>query len=483
MPYRGEPSSSIAHLNILKDPHVVDFLKGCTYLPNVEGRQTEIGERLLDVSARIRPITDGIILASDGSPYEAVIEERFPSVRVGFLKFANVIIDIADYQRLRKTNSQFIDPIELARIHRQSQSLSIAVPGAGISNEQGLASSSLLRRTIFEATRSETFSAAGERLFDTIVDLMRRVGSVVARDGRDGILFAKDKKSPATGEPLAEHLFVPLDPGFVGAPDAAGDVVYVTDALRIHEAFNDEGSNLECLGRLMTAFEHLLLAHLIRCSHKIDPSISGNLHAIIDGPLAIFGEPARFHRGIMQLLDEIRRDCRRHGMPGPLVIGLSKTGKIVEHASLIDHVLQSADGGKTRREGTWVLPVEDDYRYRLIQPAVSSRSSNHGDDTYYGQCFIVRTSEGKVFDMCLAYPFASKETVDGVAFQNRKAKPEHYGDDLARAASLVEMMQTDLFENALIAVHLAHKYSSIAHSPAGRSLDHFVRQVVRKRST
>lgn len=46
--------------------------------------------------------------------------------------------------------------------------------------------------------------------------------------------------------------------------------------------------------------------------------------------------------------------------------------------------------------------------------------------------------------------------------------------------SLIEMMQTDLFTNALIPVHLAHRYASIAHSPGGRSLDAFVREALRK---
>ena len=381
-----------------------------------------------------------------------------------------MIIDIADYQRLRNSNNRFVDPIEMARIQRQSQSLAMALPGAGITDAKGTRSASLLRRTIFDTFCSEPYSAAGERLYDTLADLMRRVGGVVREGGRDGILFGKDRKSPASGEPLTANLFVPLDPGFASAPDVSGDLVYVTDALRIHEAFHDEGSNAECLGRLMTAMEHLLLAHLIRCSHKIDPSISGNLYAIVDGPLAIFGEPARFHRGIMALLDEIRVDCRRNGMPGPLVIGVSKTGKVVEHATLVDHLLQSNDGGQTRRKGTWLLPIEDDYRYEVIEPAARSCASNFGDDTYYGQSFILRTGEGKVFDMCLAYPFPTKAIVGGVAFQQRKIELSNYGDDLARAVSLVEMMQTDLFDDALIAVHLAHKYSllpiprPVAHS-------------------
>ena len=125
--------------------------------------------------------------------------------------------------------------------------------------------------------------------------------------------------------------------------------------------------------------------------------------------------------------------------------------------------------------------MDDDYRYNLIQPALRSKSDNFGDEAYYGQTFIVRTAQGKVFDLCLAYPFANKLPVDGIPFRERKVVCDHYGDDLARAVSLIEMMQTDLFDDALIAVHLAHKYASIAHSPAGRSLDQFVREVIQRR--
>ena len=253
MPYRGEPSSSTAHVSILKDPLVTTFLKGCSYVPNLESRTSEIRRRLVDVSALVRPLHNGVILASDGSPYESVIEERCPSIRVCFLKFANVLIDIADYRRLINSNHRFVDPIEIARIQRQSQSLAIALPGAGLTDAAGIPSASFLRRSMFEHFKSERFSAAGERLYDTLVDLMRRTDSVVTREGREGIVFGQGKKSPATGEPLAQRCFVPLDPGYIAAPDAPSDFLYVTDALRVHEAFNDEGSNLEYLGRLMSA--------------------------------------------------------------------------------------------------------------------------------------------------------------------------------------------------------------------------------------
>jgi len=262
--------------------------------------------------------------------------------------------------------------------------------------------------------------------------------------------------------------------GWSPAPTHAGERVYATDALRVYEPFVDEGSNLECYNRFMTALEHILLAHLLRCVHRTDPTVTGNLNIIVDGPLAIFGQAASFHRGIMHLIHEVKTDCLRRKLPGPLVMGVSKTGKVVEHALLVEHVLAR------RPRRTLMMPVDDAYRYQMIEPAAFQRTGNFGDETYYGQNFLVRTSQGKVFDACLAYPFPSKAAVTD--FQTEKVRIANYGDDLARMVSVIEMMQTDLYENALIAVHLAHKYASIAHSPGGRTLDSFVRAVVKQRA-
>jgi hypothetical protein len=481
MPYANEGSSAVSHFDIIKNNEVASFLSECSYDAAAGARADEIESLLVNVTSNVKSLNEGVILASDGSPYEAVVQERFPSVRVGFLKFSNVLLLLPDYQRLRNTNAKFIDPVEIARVQRMSQSLSMVLPGAGILRGSHQSSRCVLREKIFQSFQNPDLSSGGETLYDTFVDLIGRMGSLATRNGATGILFGAGRKSPATDLALEQELFVPIQPGFAPAPDDPTKMIYLTDALRVHEAFSDEGSNLECFNRLMTAMEHLLLAHMLRSAYKIDPTVTDNLFAIVDGPLAIFGEPARFHRGLMSLIDDLRRDARERNQPGPLVVGLSKTGKVTEHAQAIDHILQSADGGVTRRDGTWLLPVSDEYRYRYIQPAVAARDKNFGSETYYGQTFILRTTSGKVFDLCLAYPFPSKEAVGGRPFREAKMDLTAYGESLDRAVSLVELMQMDLYENSLIAVHLAHKYSSIAHSPGGRSLDNFVRQVVRPR--
>lgn len=477
MPYDRERSSPTGAFDILKDPTLHEFMQTIKVIPDISDRTSSIRSKILDVSPRVSDIVEGIILASDASPYEAIAKEEFPSIRVGLLKFSNVVIRVADYRRLRDRNDLFVDPVDIANLKKSANSMSFGLPGAGITSDDVPKSKNLFRRRVFDVFQAQKFAFGDQTLYDTLVDLIRRAGSVIRRDGREFIEFNKAKKSPIDGVLLAANIAVPLAPGYV---DLEGDVqkrVYVTDALRVHEAFISEGSNVECFGRLMSAMEHILLAHLIRCAHAADPTATGHLYVIVDGPLAIFGEAARFHRGIMSLLHQVRTDCRRIGMPGPMVIGVSKTGKVVEHARQIERILQY-EPDDTPKQGTFLLPIDDEYRYSLIQPSETDHSENFGKDTYYGQTFIVRTSKAKVFDITLAYPFERKTDVEGRPFKEAKVNLKHYGGDLDRMLSLVEMMQTDLFQNALIPIHLAHRYASIAHSPAGRSLDAFVREAL-----
>lgn len=481
MPYSGEGSSPTAHVDIIRSPEVAEFLKTCTYNPDPSSRVAEIFSRLVDVSDRVRRIDDGVILATDGSPYEAIIEKRFPSVRVGFLKLSNVLILVPEYRRLQGASSPFVDPREVARIQRGTQSLSLVLPGSGIVKDGISDSRSFFRQALFNAFLSPTFAVSGIRIYDTLIELLRKTGSIVVRGEREGIVFGKGRKSPADDDELTAEFFVPLDPGWALSPTSVSAPVYVTDALRVHEPFIDDGSNMECFNRLMTALEHILTIHLIRCAWKIDPSVTDNMHVIVDGPLAIFGEPARFHRGIMSVLHDIRMSARSRGQPGPLVLGFSKTGKVVEHATLIERYMRYLEDGKTLRTGTWILPIDDKYRQIFVQPTGLPRDRNFGDDTYYGQHFLVRTAQGKVFDTCLAYPVPNKNQVEGRDFRDVKVDLSAYGDDIGRAVSLIEMMQMDLYDNSMIAVHLAHKYASIAHSPSGRSLDQFVREIIKPR--
>lgn len=499
MPYSNERASAGGGFDVLNDAEVQRFINSVQTVKDHSGKIDFIRDKLVNVSHLVRELTEGVVMASDASPYESVVRKDFPSVRVGVIKFSNVLIFVEQYKRLRDRNSAFVDPAAIADLKRKSNQSKVILPGAGITHEDYPKTKSFFRASVFDGIfKADQFMCRGITLYDTFVELLRRsgkndgpvggpqpygegaqaIGSLVIRDGREGIEFKN--RSPIDGEALTGKLFVPIDPGYVDIGNDPSRRVYVTDALRVQEVFNEEGGNTECFNRLMSVLEHLLVVHIIRCSFESDPSIVANMNVIIDGPLAIFGEAARFHRSIMSLLHDIRLKCKAEGKRGPIVMGISKTGKVVEHAQLIEHLLTRDHDGEPL-EGTYVLPVSDEYRTTFIEPDKMETGKNFGDETYYGQTFLVRTSRNKIFDVTLAYPFPRKGPINSVPFKHAKVDLANYDDDISHMVSVIEMMQTDLFQNALIPIHLAHRYASIAHSPGGKSLDRFIREVLESR--
>ena len=71
------------------------------------------------------------------------------------------------------------------------------------------------------------------------------------------------------------------------------------------------------------------------------------------------------------------------------------------------------------------------------------------------------------------------KSTPGLNFDKEKTKISNYSD-LNRAFALVEEVETDLWENALAPVALAHRYTAISLSPSGRILDILGKNLVSK---
>jgi hypothetical protein len=56
--------------------------------------------------------------------------------------------------------------------------------------------------------------------------------------------------------------------------------------------------------RMMNAVEHLLLGAFVLELLNNSPAALSNIAFIIDGPLALFGEPAKLHQRLMSLIHE-----------------------------------------------------------------------------------------------------------------------------------------------------------------------------------
>ena len=88
----------------------------------------------------------------------------------------------------------------------------------------------------------------------------------------------------------------------------------------------------------------------------------------------------------MSILGTIREEQHTLGLAEPLILGFSKTGRIVEHFAVIENIIAEAQPPQS-----FVFPISDAYRYGYLEPA-KDPTVNHGKETYYGQDFYIRMS-------------------------------------------------------------------------------------------
>lgn len=213
----------------------------------------------------------------------------------------------------------------------------------------------------------------------------------------------------------------------------------------------------------MNAAEHLQICTLLKTMAQNSLEALSRAAVIVDGPLALFGQPAKFHASIQSFYNELFSKCFAAGLTPPLIMGLQKEGQVMEHArSIAPHL----------RPGTFQV-VSDDYRAKYIN-GIQPLNDNFGHETYYGQDFIYKTDAGQIFDVCLAYPIANKK--DRSSFGKRKSDLALYEPWLARAFALIRRLEFDLYESAIVPVALAHRHASISLKPGGAMLEVLTRK-------
>jgi len=237
--------------------------------------------------------------------------------------------------------------------------------------------------------------------------------------------------------------------------------MYATDALRLHEGISDFGDNMSAMTRMMNVVEHLLLsAFVLELLHE-DPSSLNKIAFVMDGPLALFGEPAKWQPRIMKLVHKANMKLAELGLEPLLIMGLQKTGTVMDHARLLERFLPNG-----------VMRVIDDtYRHTYITGS-DKASEDFGYESYYGQDFLFKTERGRIFNFALPYPFEGKGGFGGrTGFSQAKVELPRYGSLIERACDLIRHFELDLYDNAIVPVALAHRHASISLVPGGKVLD------------
>ena len=454
------------------------FLGDCEYdrIPNeAEGRA--LGESFAAVPDLSDEPLPSRILAVDGSPHSSQVHPHLvPSTAIGYVKVSALLILMDEYKRLRAQGTDLVDPFRLAKLQDRNKALVFALPGPNVryrghDNLRDGFRDALDRHLLSEQTR--------HRKDDPRSSLRSTLFHVVAHmEGYDPTRPDEIVLHRCPNEGCGERDVVVRDVDEGQACPRCRAQVYPSDFLRLYEGVTEDGPSGESLTRLMLALEHLIPIHHIRYLRDQGSHASiAEMAVFMDGPLALYGNPAKLHAGIMGYYHALNQDLESRGLQRLLVMGLQKTGRLAEQFGLIKQYVP-----KSR-----VMPVSDEYRNTHITPGRPDDPGDrfgHGAETYYGQDFLFRSKNGGMFVISLPYPFptkASAERLTGEAFKLAKSRPENYVD-LVRTLALVERFETSLYPNALVPIALAHQFTAISLMPGGAVLNMLTERTLRARS-
>lgn len=462
MPYQGERANKNAHSDFVKNPDVVNFLNQCEYLREPSDEEVKrMTDSFVEPPAFDKAPLPSSVIAIDGSLHESSINDRLPSTKVGYVKIGTVLIDMKQYKELRVEDGRFVDPFKVARLEENNQPITFTLPSSNIRwNKHDSVKNSF--RAMVDHSISDQRTRFGTELKYSLRTTLFHLAALRPEGmGSDDPSILKLHKCPVCerGGPI---ILKDIE-GPQYCLDVGGCEIFPSDCLRLWEEVSDYQSNMQAISRFMNIVEHMVPIHYIRylTEHSLK-SLSG-IAFFVDGPLAVFGTAAWIHRSIMQFLAITNEKLVAAGHEPILVIGLQKTGQVVDHAAMVDRYIPPGR----------LFAINDDYRYTYILGGRDPAANGFGDETYYGQDFIYKTETGRTFVFGL--PFNAKSKQPKEDFLENKTKFESH-PTLTRALALIKHFESDLYKNALVPVALAHKYTAISLRPGGRVLDLLTRK-------
>jgi len=219
----------------------------------------------------------------------------------------------------------------------------------------------------------------------------------------------------------------------------------MSDVLRTHEEYLPEGSNQSAITRTMNVSERLMtLSYLdlfyARASKPADAFRSTLF--VTDGPLALFGTIAPLKRRFHEYLQGLSSWSDTQGLDLPLLVGVEKTGRFVEHADLIKEIIPEGH----------VMRLTTDYINRITGRPIGNQ---YGTDEFYGRRFIYRTTAGDPLVITVP-PKHGVQPYEGVGAEDFESYPT-----LRTVCEVLDQVRTRLYPNAVIPVALAHSSAAL----------------------
>ncbi len=456
MPYQNQIASKIAHERVVNLPEVAQKLKTFKIVydcpPEETGSFSAMFESVGSLSSSPREIR--YVFTVDSSQYDLPVNDAIPSAKVGIATFSGLVVDLRERSSLVKNG--FIDPLKFNDLYESSFMVFVTPSHNVVVTDAGR------RLDNLQSIRWEIFNFLKRSPFKEI-SYLETLRTVLLEGGAE---TKADFNCPNPDcRTRVEWNLTSNKPDAVLECPNCGEQIYLSDWLRIHEAIDLEFGTGSILTRFSQVVEHLTVLNFIQIMMKI-PVLKKDLTRtalIIDGPLALFGEPARLHRYILRYLEKVQRTLDQ-----PLVyFGLQKTGRVKDHFTLLANQMEKQ--GKEIKPNSYCL-VSDDYRFKYIQRRPSS-NKYFGQEVLYGQDFMFYSADRKKYVVSVLYPTDEKNDAGYKKIFDGNSYPV-----LPTIFNLLNQIGTDAYEDAVLPVALAHRYAAVSLDPGTKILEIFVRQ-------
>jgi len=373
-----------------------------------------------------------LILAIDGSHAEVDVRNGYPGAKVGYCSVASVLLNLGEVERLDAYRP--VNPVNFRKTEDPSSD-ACALPGCNVITRDHVSAKDAFRESVFEL------------LHDAIVDeedntrLLETYQALLAYKPTDTI------SCPYTH--LGCDRQVTITANMSTCPCGKRKVLFPTDALRIHERFNeDSGGNGEAFGYVLSVWERILLVHLLRCFEQRNwLDRLSTIAFFVDGPLAVFGPPAWLSTSICSELKRLNTIVREKTGNDLIIVGIEKSGNFVAHFEEID---KREDGSQFFQPGSYFMPTDSYIKERVI---FSDSTKRYGADTYFGRKLFYKTKSGA--RIVASIPFLTPEQ-DSLASDDTALYPQ-----FGTICLLLDKLITSRFPNALAPIVSAHAHASI----------------------
>lgn len=451
MPYEGE-FAQYKPLQRLVESERVKKLLGSYKVRNKEDYLNAI-QTLQPIKIQAGNWTPNSIISIDGSHAEVDIKNGFPGAEASYVTVASVILDVAKMQQIDQQRP--VNPKEFKKIE-EAESIDCALPGCNVIYDGEKSAKDSLRRSIFEVFSSVRMWSDGESLLDTYEALLKYKPST-----------ERPQKCPYKEENCAENRDYLQDNGRYNCPCKLELSLYSTDALRIHERMNPYGANGAIFGEIMQVWERVWMVHILRTLEARKwLSILPKLAIVLDGSLAVFGQPAWISQAIYKELSRINAVANKvTGGKDILLIGVEKTGQFVEHFENLDRKENGSLGSFPCQS---VGLLTDSYIKENIIFSDSTRL--YGAATYFGRKFFYKTKSGARIVATL--PFLTEDHRD-----LSRAEISQY-PRLSDAVGLLDKLVSSRFPNALVPLVSANAEAAIPLRLGNKVLENLAKELM-----